>query len=236
MTGNGANNTLTGLDGNDVLTGGLGLDTLIGGLGNDVYNLENGADVISDSGGIDTITSTISRSIAGYAAIEKLTLVNVAAALVGTGNNLSNVITGNNFANTLSGGIGNDTLLGGAGNDVLNGGPGIDTLTGGLNNDFFVFNAPLSALNRDTVTDFNHIADTFRLENAVMTTIGGPGALNAAFFRAGAVALDANDHVIYNQATGNLFYDSNGNAAGGATLLAVLTNRPILAADDFAVI
>ena len=68
--------------------------------------LENGADAVSDAGGIDTATSTISRSLAagGLTAVENLTLVNVATALNGTGNNLNNVITGNNFNNTLSGG------------------------------------------------------------------------------------------------------------------------------------
>ena len=140
-------------------------------------------------------------------------------------------------ANVLVGGIGNDLLSGGNGNDKLIGGAGIDTLTGGLNNDIFVFNAPLSALNRDTITDFNHVADTFQLENAVMTTLGaGVHALSATMFRAGAAAADANDHVIYNQANGYLSYDSNGNGAGGVTLLAVLTNKPVLAANDFVVI
>ena len=87
-------------------------------MGNDTYVLENGTDAVSDSGGIDTITSTINRSLAGYAAVDNLTLVNVATALTGTGNGLNNVITGNNFANTLSGAAGTDTLIGGAGNDT----------------------------------------------------------------------------------------------------------------------
>ena len=42
--------------------------------------------------------------------------------------------------------------------------------------------------------------------------------------------------VIYNRATGALYYDSNGNGAGGMTLVATLTNRPVLAANDFTVI
>jgi Ca2+-binding RTX toxin-like protein len=229
---------IVGYTGTDVVTlGSGGAGSIALWEGNDTYNLAAFDSVIIDNSGVDTITSTISRSIAGHATIERLTLLNVATALGGTGNNLANVITGNNFANTLSGGIGNDNLNGGVGNDKLIGGAGIDTLTGGLNNDIFVFNAPLSALNRDVITDFNHIADTFHLENAVMTALGaGVHALSATMFRAGAVALDASDHVIYNQATGYLSYDSNGNAAGGATLLAVLTNRPVLAANDFLVI
>ena len=64
----------------------------------------------------------------------------------------------------------------------------------------------------------------------------GVHALNPAFFRAGPAAHDANDYVVYNRANGYLSYDGNGNAAGGVTLLAVLANKPVLAANDFAVI
>src|SRR6185369_6650760 len=105
--------------------------------------LENGPDTVSDTGGLDTATSTINRSLltAGLTTVENLTLVNVAAALTGTGNNLANVITGNNFNNTLTGGVGNDNLRGNSGNDTLIGGAGVDTETGGAGNDFFVLNA-----------------------------------------------------------------------------------------------
>jgi Ca2+-binding RTX toxin-like protein len=154
-------------------------------------------------------------------------------------------LTGGNSVNRFDGGLGNDTLTGnggndilkaGGGNDVILGGLGVDSLTGGANNDYFVLNtAPNSSTNRDVITDFDHVNDTFRMENAIFTKLGAPGALNAAFFRAGAAALDANDYVVYNQATGLLSYDGNGNAAGGLVGLAVLTNKPVLAANDFAV-
>jgi Ca2+-binding RTX toxin-like protein len=253
-TGNALANILAGNNFNNTLAGAGGLDSLRGGLGNDTYVLENGADGIVDTGGVDTATSTVSRSIAAYATLDNLTLVNVAAALAGTGNNLANIITGNNFNNTLNGGNGNDrlngglgsdNLIGGVGNDVLNGGNGndtltggvgVDTLTGGANNDFFVFNAPLNAANRDVVTDFFAPQDTFRVENAVMTGLGAPGGLAPAKFFAGAAAHDADDRVIYNKVNGALSYDSNGNAAGGVTLLATLTNKPMLTSVDFVVI
>jgi Ca2+-binding RTX toxin-like protein len=61
-------------------------------------------------------------------------------------------------------------------------------------------------------------------------------ALNPAFFHAGAAAADANDFIVYNQATGLLLYDVNGNAAGGAIAFAVLANKSVLAANDFLVI
>jgi Ca2+-binding RTX toxin-like protein len=155
-------------------------------------------------------------------------------------------LTGGNSVDRLDGGLGNDILTGNGGNDVLKGGNGNDALAsglgndliaGGLNNDFFVFNtAPNTATNRDTIVDFNHIADAFRMENAVFTELGAPGLLNPAFFRAGAAALDANDFIVYNQATGILSYDSNGNLAGGSVQVALLTTRPAVAFNDFAVI
>ena len=43
-------------------------------------------------------------------------------------------------------------------------------------------------------------------------------------------------YIVYNQATGLLSYDASGNAGGGVIAFAVLTNRPVLAANDFQVI
>ena len=110
-------------------------------------------------------------------------------------------------------------------------------MAGGLNSDVFIFNAALSAFsNRDIVSDFSHVDDTFYLENAVFAKLTALGGLNPAYFRAGAVALDTNDYIVYNQTNGVLAYDSNGNVAGGAIAFAVLVNKPALAANDFLVI
>jgi hypothetical protein len=69
-----------------------------------------------------------------------------------------------------------------------------------------------------------------------MPALGATGALGAARFFAGAAAHDIDDRIIYNQTTGNVFFDSNGNAAGGATLLATLLNKPVLTSGDFVVV
>ena len=42
--------------------------------------------------------------------------------------------------------------------------------------------------------------------------IGAVGVLNADAFHIGAAAADAEDRIVYNSATGQLFFDSNGNA------------------------
>ena len=110
--GDGAD-TLNGGAGNDTLDGGAGTDTLIGGAGNDTYVLGRRADTVTDTAGIDTITSTITRSLASFGTIEKLTLLG-SSAINGTGNGLANTITGNGAANILDGGLGTDTLIGGA--------------------------------------------------------------------------------------------------------------------------
>ena len=77
----------------------------------------------------------------------------------------------------------------------------------------------------------------FELDNAVFAKLGaGTHALNKAFFRVGSQAVDANDHIIYNRKNGYLYYDSNGDAAGGQTLFAVLGHKPVLTAYDLLVI
>ncbi|MDX2306628.1 MAG: hypothetical protein NW216_00135 [Hyphomicrobium sp.] len=239
-TGNGLANVITGSTGNNLLDGGALTDTLNGGLGNDTYVLASGSDVITDTGGIDTITTTITRTLASFATVDHLTLLS--GNINGTGNALANVITGSTGNNILDGAGGNDSLVGGAGNDTLKGGTGNDTLAGGAGSDVFVFNTQPTATNRDTISDFSNAGqnDVIHLENtgAGLFTLLAAGALTAAAFKANATgtATEADDRVIYNTATGALFYDTNGNGAGGATQFAMLSTRPTITAADFFVI
>ncbi len=158
------------------------------------------------------------------------------------------------FVDTVFGDAGNDTLRGNGGNDVLNGGLdsdriygglGNDSLSGGLGADFFVFNTkPSASNNRDTITDYNVAADTIRLENAIFTKL--VGAANTAlsggqFFKSATAtaAHDLNDRIIYNTATGALYYDADGNKTGGvaAVKFATLTGSPdSLTQSDFFII
>jgi Ca2+-binding RTX toxin-like protein len=201
--------------GGDVYSGAAGhlIGKLLAGAGNDVA-----------VGGIDNDWfegGTENDSLAGNAGRDRL--------------------LGQDGNDTLNGGLGDDFLLdGGKGNDTLSGGPGWDYLTGGLNNDFFVFNTALNAsTNRDIITDFSHVDDAFKLENAVFTKLGvgaGVHMLNPAFFRAGPKALDGNDYLVYDKANGGLSYDNDGSGAHAAIAFAVLANKPALAANDFVVI
>ena len=49
-------------------------------------------------------------------------------------------------------------------------------------------------------------------------------------------AHDANDRVLYNTSTAQLYYDADGNGSGAAQLFATITNSPAIVATDIAVI
>jgi Ca2+-binding RTX toxin-like protein len=244
--GGAGNDTIYGGGGNDTLDGGTNSDIMSGDAGNDTYVVDAFNERVSElyGSGVDTVRSSVPFGLGNtalvFGAVENLTLTGTLANN-GSGNALANIITGNSAANALYGGAGNDTLSGGIGNDRLFGEAGNDRLIGGVGNDIFVFNTALNAsTNRDAIIDFANLAgnnDSIWLENAIFTKLGvGVHALNPAFFHAGAAAADANDFIVYNQATGVLSYDVNGSAAGGAVAFALLANHPVLAANDFLVI
>jgi Ca2+-binding RTX toxin-like protein len=224
LTGNAFNQLMHGNAGNNVLNGGGGIDTMSGFGGNDQYYVDVAGDIVNEAtgGGSDRVFAGVSYVLGAGQQIEILTTTNTAG--LGAIN-----LTGNAFSQTMHGNGGANVLNGGAGNDVISGFGG---------SDIFVFNTALNAAtNHDTITDFNVAADTIHLENAVFTALAATGALAAGLFRDISLgAQDANDVIIYNRVTGDLFYDSNGLAAGGQTLFADVTNGLALTAADFVVI
>jgi len=116
LNGNNANNRLIGGLGNDTLQGKGGADTLEGGMGNDLYYVDSAGDVVTElaNEGTDKVSSSISYTLT--ANVEQLFLTGI-AALMGTGNDLNNVIYGNGGDNHLDGGLGDDSLSGGLGDD-----------------------------------------------------------------------------------------------------------------------
>ncbi|MDX2275201.1 MAG: calcium-binding protein [Hyphomonadaceae bacterium] len=236
LTGSDFGDTLIGNSGANVLDGGIGADQLTGRGGNDTYVIDSAGDQITEvaaGGTADLVLSSITRTLT--ANLENLTLTGT-SVINGTGNTLANVIIGNTGGNILKGGDGADTLSGGGGDDALYGQTGQDSLTGGAGRDAFVLNSPLTAANADTITDFSVPADTIKLENSVFTELGGAGVLATAKFFIGANAHAAADRIIYNSSTGALYYDGNGNASGGKTLIATLDTGLALTHNDFVVI
>lgn len=225
-TGNAAANAITGNAAANVLNGLTGVDTLSGMGGSDSYFVDVAGDVVVETiagaaGGVDLVTFTGTTGTFTLGSnVENLTLTG-SAAINGTGNTLANTIIGNSGSNVLSGGLANDTL------------------TGGLGNDFFVFNTtPNSTSNKDTITDFNAVADTIRLENAIFTALGTTtGTLTSAQFKNTSLsAIDGSDRILYNDGTGEVSYDIDGSGAAAAVVFAVITGAPTLTASDFVII
>ena len=159
-------------------------------------------------------------------------------------------LDGGTGADTLIGGAGNDllrgsigvdSLIGGAGRDRLEGGTSIDTLNGGEGIDGFCFNTPPGAGNVDIVLDFVSGTDKILLDEDTFAALGVTGTLagvgiSAGSLRSGAAAGDADDRLIYNVATGALFYDADGTGALAQAQIASFTSLPVLAVGDFLVV
>ena len=60
-------------------------------------------------------------------------------------------------------------------------------------------------------------------------------ALNSALFFKGAAAHDSNDYIIYNSATGKLYYDDDGTGSHAQVEICTITNKANISAGDFTV-
>ena len=164
--------------------------------------------------------------------LSSLTRLNTSPTATIDGNNLANTITGTQSADTITGGAGTDVLNGAGGADRIVGGAGNDTLTGGTGNDTFVFNVASNAGNADTITDFNAAVDLIELSLLQFTQLGGTNisgaTLAAGHFAFGTAAstVGALVNVIYDSATGALYYDSNGGTNANRSLIATLNPLP----------
>jgi uncharacterized repeat protein (TIGR01451 family) len=141
-------------------------------------------------------------------------------------------LSGNAGKDILDGLAGNDVLDGGEGNDIIKGSAGNDTLTGGTGSDSFVFESPTEGV--DTIEDF----DSNEGDRIVISATGFGGGLTPdavlaeSQFVLGTTAVDSDDRFIYDPATGNLFFDPDGNGAAPQQQIAILTGAPNLSAGD----
>jgi len=232
-TGNAGENRILGNSGANLLDGGGAGDYMAGGAGNDTYVVDNRYDRVVEAAGQgnDTVRSALSFSLG--ADVENLVLTGT-ATIDGAGNDLANALTGNLAANALFGGAGNDTINGNGGNDQIHGGAGNDTLIGGGGGASFYFDSPLNAsTNVDRIVDFSVAENAFLLSRAVFTGIAGTGTLAANAFVVGTAAQDAADRIIYDAATGSVFYDADGTGAGAAILFARVYPNLALTNADF---
>nr|WP_245517083.1 calcium-binding protein [Rhizobium leguminosarum] len=206
--------------------------------GNDTFTVTNANQIVDESrgGGTDTVKASISFSLADQkhtvGTIENLTLTGT-ANLSATGNNTANILTGNDGNNSLNGGKGNDRLVGGLGNDKLIGKAGADVLTGGGGGDTFVFNVKPDNTSVDKIRDFSSAAgDKLMLDHSIFAALS-LSRFSDENFVLGTKAREADDKLIYDQASGILSYDADGSAAGAAIHVADLDNSAALHFKDF---
>jgi serralysin len=226
LIGNAAGNALRGGLGSDALDGGAGADTLRGGQGSDVFFVDNAGDLVFDTaeaGSFDVVQAAGSYTLQASAEIELLQTgeATATAAISLAGSSSANRILGNAGNNVLRGRGGADTLEGSLGNDTLRGGAGSNDLRGGSGQDQFVFDAPLSGSGSgiQRVLGFNATDDTIALWTGVYLDpdpLTDPTPLATGAFVLGTAATTAAHRVIYDAATGRLWYDADGAGAGSA--------------------
>jgi Ca2+-binding RTX toxin-like protein len=219
LTGNSLNNFIWATQGNNVIDGGAGADVMIGYGGNDFYFVDNGADnVIEEAGGgTDTVGATANYTLNANVENLQAAVIGGTAALNLTGNDLNNFIWGTQ------------------GNNILAGGGGIDRLYGYAGADQFLFNTAASASNFDFLGDFQAGTDKIVLDNSVFTALSD-GALSSSAFVTGTAAADADDRIIFDSASGSVYYDADGNGSGAALLVAYVPVGQALTAADFLVV
>jgi Ca2+-binding RTX toxin-like protein len=146
-------------------------------------------------------------------------------------NNVENLILSAGSINGTGNALAN-SIIGGSGNNFIDGKAGSDSLTGNGGADQFLFTTALNAAtNTDTIYLFNPAEDFLRLDDAIFTQIA-TGFLAAPAFELGTAADTAGDRIIYNPATGDVFYDPDGVGGVAQVRFAVLDGAPALSAGD----
>jgi endoglucanase len=187
----------------------------------------------------------------------------IANALVGAGNDTIYGGTGNDTLyaeggndslygedgnDLLDGGAGTDLLVGGTGNDTLVGWGGNDTLTGGAGSDQFRYGSYSGFHTRDVgadqINDFEMGIDTIALDKTTFASLSsgvGSGFSSSSDFATvnnDAATATSSAIIVYNTATGGVFYNQNGTAAGWGTggRFVTVVGLPNLTAANFQII
>jgi serralysin len=225
LYGGPGNDTIFGQGGDDNLYGGDGNDVLVGGAGFDYFDGGSGHDTVSYAYATQGLTIDLAHDYAVGTGFPE-TLKSIEGAIGGSGND---DIFGDGGANNLVGRAGNDWLYGRGGNDVLRGDAG---------HDHFVFDTSLNAAtNVDKILDFTPADDEFRLTASVFHALPF-GTLPAGQFLEGNFpsGQDHNDHIIYNNVTGAVYYDRDGSGAAASVEFAVISPGLAVTNHDFFVV
>jgi serralysin len=217
--GDDGSDMLLGGAGNDVLEGGSGADKMAGGIGDDIYFVDTKKDVVAEKSGQgdDSVVSSISYVLGNF--IENLFLYGD-VGLTGIGNKLDNYLCGSDE------------------DDRLNGKEGQDILEGGQGDDVFVFDTKLSTTtNADWIDDFVSGQDSIMLSKKIFVklptgVLSDEDLLITSLEEDEVASSESGERFIYDEATGNLYFDRDGMGSAVGVLFVTLTGQPELAASD----
>jgi Ca2+-binding RTX toxin-like protein len=215
-----------------------------------IYNTTSG-ELLYDADGTGAGEAFVIATLASSATLvaTDIEVVNGTAPQGQTFNGTSgaDTINGTEGNDTIYAGFGADTVFGHGGNDYvggngdddwLDGGAGQDTVAGGSGRDSFVFRH-MGTANADALPDFATNWDSIHLDRSVFTEVGatrfesGDDRFHAAAGATGGA--DAEDRIVFNSSTGQLYYDADGSGAGAAELIATVGSGRTVAAIDIEV-
>jgi Ca2+-binding RTX toxin-like protein len=210
-------------DGDGTLTGGTvtsALETYFGTIGMTITGAGAGGGGIDASSLVSLLTSDPN-------------FYDIWALVLSSGDNI--IRGGNGGSNRLYAFGGNDTLFGSVHNDFLVANTGGNVLIGGAGADQFVFRAPLGGA-ADVIRDFTPTQhDRIGLSETYFHALGPHGILQASHFHV-ANSVNASATIIYTTSNGYLYYDANGDHAGGRTHFATVSPHLVLNNTDFIVV
>lgn len=190
-------------------------------LGNNTYLVSHSSALIFEKSGegTDLVKTSVSYTLGAGVSIEKLTTNSDLgkASINLTGNEVAQVIRGN------------------AGNNVIDGKAGADELWGLGGKDTFLFSTARGNGNVDAIKDFNVRYDTIALDDAVFHGLS-LGTLASGAFARGTAATQADDRIIYDPASGKLYFDPDGVGGAQQELFATLSAGLKLTYADFIVV
>lgn len=206
---------LIGSDFNDRLKGNIADNEIFGGAGDDFIEGRDGHDYLDGGQGVDTMHGGRGDDVF---IVDNVNDVVVENYLEGT-----DTVYSHAQSYKLSPNVENISLLGVAkiaiGNELDNritGNELSNTLTGGAGKDTFVFSNLLNG-SVDTITDFNVSEDSIALSSSVFE---------------GLTKDTIKDHIKYDQETGAISYDKDGNGEADGVHFATLQNKPNLTVEE----
>lgn len=153
------------------------------------------------------------------------------------GNANNQTFIGTTKADTFVGNGGNDTLTGGAGADKFVFGKVFEQIVTGAATSVQTYtNTAFNLTGVDTITDFTRGSDKLELNDDQYSALMGGITNGNVSANATGVAADANDYLLFNTTSKMLSYDADGNGAGAAVSIAMLTGVATLNASDFVIV